>query len=91
MKIKNSVFPWRFNFFVNPIKRDKMLNYIWNNKGHANKLYPSIPKFLFRKKKIFNGSKIIEHHIINLPLDETLSLKDIQNNANLVLNAYKNT
>ncbi|MDC0417229.1 DegT/DnrJ/EryC1/StrS family aminotransferase [Candidatus Pelagibacter sp.] len=90
MNIGKDTYPWRFNFFINRSQRDTKLNLIWKNYGHANKLYPSIPKFLFGKKERFLGSEKIEKTIINLPLNEKMSKKDIINNANLVMKIFEN-
>ena len=90
IKINNDIFPWRFNFFVSKKKeRDNKIKNVWKNHGHANRLYPSIPKFLFGHKKKFLGSEYIENSIVNLPLNENFSLSDITKNAKLILEIFK--
>ena len=88
MKVSKQTYPWRFNFFYNSLDRDIKLKNFWKQGGHANKLYPSIPKFLFGEKKIFLNSEKIENKIINLPLNEEISISQVKKNIKLILKIF---
>ena len=66
-------------------KRDKLLTKLWSNNIHANKLYHSLPKFLFNNTK-YKNSILLEKNIINLWLDESVNKKYIKDTSNFIVN-----
>ena len=71
--------------FIYQIKRDKLLTKLWSNNIHANKLYHSLPKFLFNNTK-YKNSILLEKNIINLWLDESVNKKYIKDTSNFIVN-----
>ena len=84
-KFDDNFFPWRYNIYIPDQKRDKLLTKLWSNNIHANKLYHSLPKFLFNNTK-YKNSILLEKNIINLWLDESVNKKYIKDTSNFIVN-----